>query len=118
MVGEVARGLSLFGGASSEVRRCNCSVVDESRSSLAGLGARCVFFYQKSISIYLSPDYREQFWSSTQAHGQIESDLWRLELGPNDERIRKNVDPQNAILSEETFKLSTPKHAPLSRWCF
>ena len=65
-------------------------------------------FYQKSISIYLSPDYREQFWSSTQAHGQIESDLWRLELGPNDERIRKNVDPQNAILSEETFKLSTP----------
>ena len=25
--GEVARGLSLFGGASSEVRRCNCSVV-------------------------------------------------------------------------------------------
>ena len=27
MVGEVARGLSLFGGASSEVRRCNCSVV-------------------------------------------------------------------------------------------
>ena len=26
MVGEVARGLSLFGGASSEVRRCNCSV--------------------------------------------------------------------------------------------
>ena len=47
-------------------------------------------------------------WSSTQAHGQIESDLWRLELGPNDERIRKNVDPQNAILSEETFKLSTP----------
>ena len=28
MVGEVARGLSLSGGASSEVRRCNCSVVD------------------------------------------------------------------------------------------
>jgi hypothetical protein len=28
MVGEVARGLSLFEGASSEVRRCNCSVVD------------------------------------------------------------------------------------------
>ena len=27
MVGEVARGLSLFGGASSEVRRCNRSVV-------------------------------------------------------------------------------------------
>jgi hypothetical protein len=27
LVGEVARGLSLFGGASSEVRRCNCSVV-------------------------------------------------------------------------------------------
>jgi len=27
MVGEVARGLSLFGGASSEVRRCDCSVV-------------------------------------------------------------------------------------------
>jgi hypothetical protein len=27
MVGEVARGLSLFGGASSEVRRCGCSVV-------------------------------------------------------------------------------------------
>jgi len=44
MVGEVARGLSLFGGASSEVRRCNCSVVV----------ARCVrLFYQKSI-IYLS----------------------------------------------------------------
>ena len=43
MVGEVARGLSLFGGASSEVRRCICSVVDESRSSLA---ARCVSFYQ------------------------------------------------------------------------
>eukprot|EP00964_Phaeocystis_antarctica_P103699 scaffold68952_cov54-Phaeocystis_antarctica.AAC.1 len=39
MVGEVARGLSLelFGGASSEVRRCNCSVVDDSCSSLAGL---------------------------------------------------------------------------------
>ena len=33
----------------------NCSVVDESRSSLAGLGARCVSFYQTSIylSIYL-----------------------------------------------------------------
>jgi hypothetical protein len=28
MVGEVARGLSLFGGASSVVRRCSCSVVD------------------------------------------------------------------------------------------
>jgi hypothetical protein len=27
VVGEVARGLSLFGGASSEVRRCGCSVV-------------------------------------------------------------------------------------------
>ena len=27
MVGEVARGLSLFGGASSEVRRCRCTVV-------------------------------------------------------------------------------------------
>ena len=27
-VGEVARGLSLFGGASSEVRRCNCSSVE------------------------------------------------------------------------------------------
>ena len=40
---EVARGLSLFGGASSEVRRCNCSVGDESRSSLA---ARCVSFCQ------------------------------------------------------------------------
>jgi hypothetical protein len=26
-VGEVARGLSLFGGASSEVSCCNCSVV-------------------------------------------------------------------------------------------
>ena len=26
-MGEVARGLNLFGGASSEVRRCNCSVV-------------------------------------------------------------------------------------------
>ena len=25
-MGEVARGLSLFGGASSEVRRCGCSV--------------------------------------------------------------------------------------------
>ena len=52
---EVARGLSLFGGASSEVRRCNCSVVDESRSSLAGLAARCMSFYEKSIylSIYL-----------------------------------------------------------------
>ena len=35
--------VSLFGGASSEVRRCICSVVDESRSSLA---ARCVSFYQ------------------------------------------------------------------------
>ena len=36
--------LSLFGGgASSEVRRCFCTVVDESRSSLA---ARCVSFYQ------------------------------------------------------------------------
>ena len=28
------------------VRRCICSVVDESRSSLAGLAARCVSFYQ------------------------------------------------------------------------
>jgi hypothetical protein len=27
LLGEVARGLSLFGGASSEVRRCGCSVV-------------------------------------------------------------------------------------------
>jgi len=27
MVGEVARGLSLFGSASSELKRCNCSVV-------------------------------------------------------------------------------------------
>ena len=53
-VGEVARGLSLFGGASSEARRCNCSVVDESRSSLAGLAARCVSFYLKSIYLYLS----------------------------------------------------------------
>eukprot|EP00964_Phaeocystis_antarctica_P132011 scaffold96008_cov64-Phaeocystis_antarctica.AAC.2 len=51
LVGEVARGLSLFGGASSEVRRCNCSVVDESCSSLAGLDARCVRFYR---AIYLS----------------------------------------------------------------
>ena len=35
-------GLSLFGGASSEVRRCNCSVV---------VWNACVFtlFYQKSI---------------------------------------------------------------------
>jgi len=45
MVGEVARGLSLFGGASSEVRRCNCSVVDEMRASfLPGI----------YLSIYLS----------------------------------------------------------------
>eukprot|EP00964_Phaeocystis_antarctica_P129915 scaffold93751_cov63-Phaeocystis_antarctica.AAC.1 len=50
MVGEVARGLSLFGGASSEVRRCNCSVVDESCSSLAGLDAACISY----LSIYLS----------------------------------------------------------------
>jgi hypothetical protein len=28
VVGEEARGLSLVGGAFSEVRRCNCSVVD------------------------------------------------------------------------------------------
>jgi hypothetical protein len=33
MVGEVARGLSLFGGACSEVRRCNCSVVVNMRAS-------------------------------------------------------------------------------------
>ena len=35
MVGEVARGLglSLFGGASSEVRRCKCSVVVLARAS-------------------------------------------------------------------------------------
>ena len=39
-------GRGRFGGASSEVRRYNCSVVDESRSSLAGLAARCVSFYQ------------------------------------------------------------------------
>ena len=53
MVGEVARGLSLFGGASSEVRRCVCSVVDESRSSLA---ARCVSFYQTvCLSVCLLP---------------------------------------------------------------
>ena len=56
MVGEVARGLSLFGGASSEVRRCNCSVVDESRSSLAGLAARCVSFYQTSIYLRRQED--------------------------------------------------------------
>eukprot|EP00964_Phaeocystis_antarctica_P037346 scaffold21328_cov57-Phaeocystis_antarctica.AAC.3 len=47
--------ISLFGGASSEVRRCNCSVVDESCSSLAGLDARCVSFYRAIyLSIYLS----------------------------------------------------------------
>eukprot|EP00964_Phaeocystis_antarctica_P027136 scaffold15290_cov49-Phaeocystis_antarctica.AAC.1 len=57
MVGEVARGLSLFGGASSEVRRYNCSVVDESCSSLAGLDARCVSFYR---AIYLSI-YRQRY---------------------------------------------------------
>ena len=62
MVGEVARGLSLFGGASSEVRRCNCSVVDESCSSLAGLDARCVSFLCLSteLSIYLSIDKRDK----------------------------------------------------------
>eukprot|EP00964_Phaeocystis_antarctica_P003111 scaffold1659_cov33-Phaeocystis_antarctica.AAC.1 len=66
MVGEVARGLSLFGGASwsSEVRRCNCSVVDESRSSLAGLAARCVSFYR--FSIYLSI-YCSVSWVNVQA---------------------------------------------------
>ena len=52
-VGEVARGLSLFGGASSEVRRCNCSVVDESRRSLAGLDARCRCLSTRNLSIYL-----------------------------------------------------------------
>ena len=50
MVGEVARGLSLFGGASSEVRRCNCSVVDCYLSVL--LAARFSIY---TISIYLSP---------------------------------------------------------------
>ena len=57
MVGEMVRGLSLFGGASSEVRRCNCSVVDESRSSLA---ARCASFYQTvCLSVCLSARRRE-----------------------------------------------------------
>ena len=45
MVGEVARGLSLFGGASSEVRRCNCSVVVLMRAS---------FLPEIYLSIYLS----------------------------------------------------------------
>ena len=44
-VGEVARGLSLFGGASSEVRRCNCSVVVLMRAS---------FLPEIYLSIYLS----------------------------------------------------------------
>ena len=56
------RGLSLFGGASSEVRRCNCSVVDESRSSLAGLAARCVSFYQKSIYLSIGSLGRLRRW--------------------------------------------------------
>ena len=42
---------------------CNCSVVDESRSSLAGLVARCVSFYQKSIYLSL-----EQVCASTTRH--------------------------------------------------
>ena len=45
MVGEVARGLSLFGGASSEVRRCKCSVV---------VSARASFLPEIYLSIYLS----------------------------------------------------------------
>ena len=45
MVGEVAyQGLSLFGGASSEVRRCNCSVVVLARAS---------FLPEIYLSIYL-----------------------------------------------------------------
>ena len=44
MVGEVARGLSLFGGACSEVRRCNCSVVVYMRAS---------FLPEIYVSLYL-----------------------------------------------------------------
>ena len=45
MVGEVAyQGLSLFGGASSEVRRCKCSVVVKARAS---------FLPEIYLSIYL-----------------------------------------------------------------
>ena len=40
--------LRLSAGLTNSVR-CNCSVVDESRSSLAGLAAQGVSFYQKSI---------------------------------------------------------------------
>ena len=42
-------------GASSKVRRCNCSVVDESRSSLAGLAARCVSFYSSTANASIAP---------------------------------------------------------------
>ena len=45
MVGEVARGLSLFGGASLEVRRCKCSVVVLARAS-----------FLPNLSIYLHQD--------------------------------------------------------------
>ena len=48
MVGEVARGLSLyFGGASSEVGRCKCSVV-------YGFSLGACVFSTRNLSIYLS----------------------------------------------------------------
>ena len=51
MVGEVARGLSLFGGASSEVRRCICSVVGVAQQPSCSL---CVFLPTVCLSVCLS----------------------------------------------------------------
>ena len=54
---EETRGLSLFGGASSEVRRCNCSVVVLARAS---------FLPEIYLSIYLSiPAAAGGVWVST-----------------------------------------------------
>ena len=60
MVGEVARGLSqpLRSRASSEVRRCNCSVVTITTSIEYRLEKTHASFYQRSI--YLSIYRRNQ----------------------------------------------------------
>eukprot|EP00964_Phaeocystis_antarctica_P102672 scaffold68001_cov59-Phaeocystis_antarctica.AAC.6 len=63
--------LSLFGGASSEVRRCSCSVVDESCSSLAGLDARCVSFYRAIYLSFISPQDANYPVVATEGHAIV-----------------------------------------------
>ena len=59
-MGEVARGLSLFGGASSEVRRCGYSV--EIRRDLSII---CVFSPEREREIVLGRTRHTQFVSYT-----------------------------------------------------